>query len=412
MQAIILSVGDEVVSGQIADTNAAWLSQSLLDLGIPVVAHQAVRDVDSEIVDAVQRAASRADLVIVTGGIGPTHDDRTREAVARAAGVAELVVDRDALEHIRGIFAARDIDMPRTNEKQALIPAGADVVRNAHGTAAGFRVHVGRADVFVLPGVPREMKQMFDDGVAPLLPPGDGAITVRMLRCFGLSESVIAQRLGDAMDLGDGPQVAFLASGGVITVKFTARAATREAALAKIEPRLRAAAKQLGDACFGEDDVTLESVVARLLAESGRTIALAESCTGGLVAARLTDVPGISANFVEGCVTYTNEAKTRRLGVPAELFDTVGAVSEEVARAMAEGVRRTSGADLGVGITGIAGPTGGTRDKPVGTVHLAVAVAGSTEHRLLRLRGDRSLVRDRAAKHALDLVRRMLQSRE
>jgi nicotinamide-nucleotide amidase len=408
MQATILSIGDEVVSGQIADTNAAWLSQSLLDLGIPVLAHAAIRDVEAEIVEAVQQAADRSEVIIVTGGIGPTHDDRTREAVAKAAGVAELVLDRDALEHLRGIFAARNIEMPLVNEKQALIPAGADVVPNGHGTAAGFRIRVGRADVFVLPGVPREMKQMFADGVAPRLPPGDGAIAVRMLKCFGLSESVIANRLGEAIDFRDGPQIAFLASGGVITVKFTGRGPSRDAARAEIEPRLRIARDLLGDACFGEDDATLETVVARLLRETGSTIALAESCTGGLIAGRLTSVPGISASLVDGCVTYTNEAKIRRLGVPAELFEEVGAVSEEVARSMAEGIRRTSSADVGLGVTGIAGPSGGTEEKPVGTVHLAVAVADRTEHRLLRLRGDRELVRDRAVKCALDLVRRVL----
>ncbi len=407
IRAEILSVGDEVVSGQIADTNAAWLSQRLGDLGVAVLAHAAVRDTRAGIIDAVDRAAGRAEVVVISGGIGPTHDDLTREAVAEAAG-ADLVPDAAALEHIRAIFARRGLEMPGSNAKQARVPAGGDLLPNTNGTAAGFRVTIGDAEVFVLPGVPPEMKQMFDDEVVPRLPEIDGAIAVRALKCFGMSESTIAETLGGELDLDGNPKVALLASSGVISVKFTACAGRCEAALALIGPPLERARALLGDVVFGEDADTLEAAVARLLAGQGKTIALAESCTGGLVAHRLTNVPGISAHLAEGIVAYSNAAKTQRLGVPGELFDAVGAVSEEVARAMAEGVRERAGTDVGVGISGIAGPSGGTPDKPVGTVHVAVATAAGTVHRELALRGSRETIKDRAAKHALNLVRRGL----
>lgn len=409
MRAEIISVGDEIISGQIADTNAAWLSRELADRGIAVVGHTSVGDVADEISAVVRAVAARADVVLVSGGIGPTHDDCTREAVAAAAG-AELVIDEAALEHIASIFAARGLEMPRSNAKQAAIPRGADIVRNATGTAAGFRVRVGGASVFVLPGVPREMKAMFQEGVTPLLPVQQRAIATRVLKCFGLSESVIAERLGERLDLDGVPKVAFLASEGVISVKFTACAATRETALGLIRPACAVACEVLGDGVFGDDEDTLEAAVVRLLERGGKTLAVAESCTGGLVAGLLTNVPGVSRHFLEGVVTYSNASKTRLLGVPAAMFEAVGAVSEEVARAMAAGVRERSGSDLGVGVTGIAGPSGGCDAKPVGTVHVAVAAAERTIHRRLTLRGARQVIRDRAAKHALNLVRVVLQA--
>jgi len=404
MQAFILSVGDEVVTGQIADTNAAWLSQRLLGLGVVVLGHAAVRDVEAEIIAAVRRAAERSDLVLMTGGLGPTHDDLTREAVAAAAGTP-LINDPASLEHIREIFAARGLEMPASNAKQATFPQGGDVIFNPGGTAAGFRVTVGRASVFVLPGVPSEMRAMFDGGILPLLPETHTAIVVRMLKCFGMSESMIAERLGRILDLYGNPRVAFLPSAGTITVKFTATTATRAEATALLEPMVGRAAEALGEVVFGEDDATLQSAVARLLKASGKTLAVAESCTGGLVCHWLTEVPGISEHLLEGAVTYSNAAKTRRLGVPPALFDTVGAVSEEVARAMAEGMREQSGADLGLGITGIAGPSGGSPEKPVGTVHIALATPERTVHQKWSLVGTRTLIQFRAAKYALNLIR-------
>ncbi len=410
MRAEILSVGDEVVSGQIEDTNSAWLSQRLLDLGIPVGEHVAVGDEEKEIADAVRVAASRAAVVVVTGGLGPTHDDVTREAVAAAAG-AELVLHPPSLDHIKDIFASRGMEMPLSNERQADIPRGGDVLPNATGTAPGFRVRVGAADVFVLPGVPSEMKDMFDAEVVPLLPRAGCAFAVRILRCFGMSESLIAETLAAGLERDSAVRLAFLPSEGIISVKFTACAVSREAAEERLRPLAERTRELLGGVVFGEGDDTLELAAARLLESQGKTLALAESCTGGLVAARLTDVPGISRWFLEGVVAYSNEAKVRLLGVEPGPLGTAGAVSEEVARAMAEGVRRRAGADVGVGITGIAGPSGGTLEKPVGTVHVAVATAAGTVHRKLALRGARAVVKDRAAKHALNLLRLELLGR-
>ena len=406
IRAEIMSVGDEVVSGQIVDSNAAWLSRQLVDLGISVVAHVVVADVEEEIERAVLRAAERSDVVIVTGGLGPTHDDVTREAVARSSGT-ELVLDPPSLEHMRGIFAAHGFEMPASNARQAGVPRGADVLPNATGTAAGFRITIGGASVFVLPGVPAEMEAMFESGVVPLLPEAEDAVAVRALKCFGMSESIIAETVAACaeMELTGNPKVAFLASQGTIAVKFTARGKTREAALGLIEPLLARAREALGDVVFGEDGDTLQEAVARLLEARGLTIAVAESCTGGLVADMLTNVPGISEHFIEGVVAYSNQSKTRLLGVPEELFRTVGAVSEQVARLMAENVRVRSGADVGVGVTGIAGPAGGSPDKPVGTVHIAVATARRTAHRKCALRGTRTLIKNRAARHTLNMVR-------
>ncbi len=409
LRACIISVGDEVVGGDIVDSNATWLSRRLIELGIEVVSHAAVRDIRAEIATAVKAAAGRADIVMVTGGIGPTHDDQTREAVAESAGL-ELALNRSALEHIESIFAMHDRTMPPSNRKQAMIPEGADILQNDSGTAAGFRVRLDGADVFVLPGVPGEMKRMFDDQALALLPLGGRVSVTHTLRCFGVSESLTARTLSSKIDFDGRLKVAFLANEGVISVKFTARADDRAAAELEIEPALRTARDLLGDAVFGEDDDTLEGVVARLLDEHGLTLALAESCTGGLVAHWLTDVPGISARFLECAVTYSNQSKTERLGVPVRLFEAVGAVSEEVARAMAEGVRERSGADIGASTTGIAGPTGGSPEKPIGTVHVAVATPEGTAHRKLQLRGDRRRIKNRAARHCLDLIRRSVQS--
>ncbi len=404
MQAEIISVGDEITSGQIVDSNAAYLSQRLVELGIPVAMHTGVGDVERQIEETVKDAAARSEVVIVSGGLGPTHDDVTREAVAAAAGTA-LALDAGALENIRSMFARRGIEMPRSNEKQALIPKGGIVLPNSTGTAAGFCVRVGKASVFVVPGVPSEMKAMFEEAIVPLLPRSSGTIATRALRCFGMSESLIAEKLSAEIDLDGDPKVAFLPVEGVISVKFTSSGETRAAALERIRPACDRAKEILGVVVFGEDEDTLSDAVAWLLQAQGKTIALAESCTGGLIADSLTDVPGISRHLLEGLVTYSNESKTRLLGIPKALLETVGAVSEEVARLMAEGVRARSGAGVGVGATGIAGPAGGSPDKPVGTVHIAVSTAARTVHRKLALLGTRRQVKDRAAKYALNMVR-------
>jgi len=410
MIASILSVGNEVVIGQIADTNAAWLSQELAAIGIEVVEHTAVGDREGPIIRAVQDAAQRVDLVVVTGGLGPTPDDLTRQALAKA-GHQELVLREEALEHIRQMFATRDLQMPEGNRIQAMIPRQATILPNARGTAAGFRFRIGRAEIAALPGVPHEMKGMFRRQLAPYLRPqvGEAVVKVRNIRTFGLPESLVAQKVGHLMGLQDNPLVGTLAQDGVITVKLTVCAQSQAEASALLDRREQDVRSLLGDAVYGVDLPGLEYAVARELEQRGWTIALAESCTGGMIASRLTRVPGISRSLLEAVVSYSNASKTRRLGVPATLIERHGSVSQAVAEAMAAGIRNTAGSDTAIAVTGIAGPTGGTPQKPVGLVCIATATPAGTRVSEHRFRGDREIVRDRAAKTALNLMRLRLE---
>ena len=409
-RAEVISVGDELVLGQIVDTNAAYLATRLAELGIETILHTAVGDDHERLVETLRTASQRCDLVLVTGGIGPTKDDITRHAIAEAAH-APLVLHDELVTTLHERFHSRGYTMPESNKVQAMIPEGATIIPNAFGTAAGFRIRINAADVAVLPGVPPEMKPMFEDELVPWLRReyAGRAIVVRRLLSFGLPESTVGEKIGHRMDRGSNPLVGLLATDAVITIKIIATADSEDEAQRMIEPIEREARDAIGDAIFGTDDDTLEIAVARLLDERGMTIATAESCTGGLVASRLTDVPGISQFLLEGVVTYSNEAKTRLLGVPEELFATVGAVSPEVAKAMAEGMRERSGADIAVGITGIAGPGGGTDEKPVGLVYIAVADAAGTDVEQRNFRGPRTIIKDRAAKTALNLLRLRMQ---
>ena len=406
MIASIVSVGNEVVIGQIADTNAAWLSQELAGLGIEVVEHAAVGDDMSRIVCAVKSATNRVDLIIVTGGLGPTPDDLTRQAMADAAK-QDLVLDQEALEHISLIFSSRHLEMPERNRVQAMIPKGAVLIPNNRGTAAGFRIQIGKCEIAALPGVPHEMKGMFEDELAPYLRTvsGDSVVMIRSIRTFGVPESLVGQKLEHLMGLSDNPLVGTLAQDGVITVKLTVRAPDRKTAVELLDIRECEIRSLLGDAVFGTDVPGLEYVVAELLERRNWTAALAESCTGGMVASRLTSVPGISRCFVESVVTYSNESKSRRLDVPPDLIEKHGAVSSPVAEAMAVGVRDRAGSDVSIALTGIAGPTGGTTDKPVGLVYIATVTPDGVEVSEHRFRGERNIIRDRAAKTALNLLR-------
>ena len=409
MKAEILSVGDEVVAGQIVDSNAAWLAERLVELGVEVDRHTAVGDDAEAVASALREATERAHLVVVSGGLGPTEDDLTRHGVAAAAGVP-LDLDEESLAAVEARFRRFERRMPPRNRIQAMVPQGAKVLPNSQGTAPGFIVCVRGAHVAVLPGVPREMRAMFAAHVAPFierLPVGRRAIRVERLRLFGLPESTVNERLRHLMARDANPVVGLLVSRAVITVKFTARAATQDQAAALIAPVRAQAARLLGDAVFRAD--TLEDAVAGLLERHERTLALAESCTGGLVGHYLTNVPGISRFLLEDLVTYSNQAKVGLLGVPPETLAAVGAVSEETAGAMARGVRERAGADLGLSTTGIAGPGGATPTKPVGLVYVGLATADGTRVERRKFVGHREVVKDRAAKTALDLLRRHLE---
>lgn len=403
----ILAIGDELTQGRTTDTNSGEIARALAALGLtPAAFHQAGDDL-AEIASILGNILDRANVCLCTGGLGPTLDDITREAVAFACG-AVLRVDTAALENIRAYFARMGREMPNVNRRQAMFPEGAEVLPNNHGTAPGFAIDCGRTLIICLPGVPREMRAMLGESAMPLLKKRFGEdrhVAVKILRLFGIPESSLAEALGDLMARGKNPSVGTNASAGVISVVIRARAASApEAAsmLAETESQVRAL---VGKYIFGEGDITLAEAVAALLEKRNLTIATAESCTGGLLGSMLTDVPGISRFFIEGTICYSNEAKTRLLKVPADLIASKGAVSAEVAYALARCARDSARADIGVGITGIAGPSGGTPEKPVGLVFIAVADERGVDCREFHVAGDREIIRRRASLAALNMVR-------
>lgn len=409
MHAEIIAVGSELVSGQKLDTNSQWLSRELADLGIPTHFHTSLGDDLAENVAAFRIAMGRAGLVLVTGGIGPTQDDLTREALAEAAGVP-LVEDPTSLAQIEAMFARRNRPMQPRNRVQALRPEGSEPLPNAIGTAPGVWMAVGSAIFACLPGVPSEMKVMFADQVAPRLRSAGlvgRVIAHRVINLFGLGESEIEAKAMDLTARGRIPEVGITASDATISFRISAEGATREEALHATEPTAALIRERFGNLIVGEgtDDVA-EGLVAALRAR-GATIALAESCTGGLAADRLTRIAGVSDVFLGGVVSYANAAKVNLLGVPASLIEAHGAVSAEVAEAMARGARERFGADVAVAITGIAGPSGGTPEKPVGLVYLGLDSADGTQTKRLEIGPEqpRWVIRSRASKQALNFAR-------
>lgn len=404
--ASIVSIGNELLSGKTVDTNAAYIAAQLRTVGIPVVGVYEVGDEEPAIRRTLTLASQEADILILSGGLGPTDDDLTRQALAGFLGV-DLVLRDDLLEALRQFFDRRGIEMVPKNVVQAYIPRGATPIENLKGTAPGIRAEFNGKVLFSTPGVPVEMRHMLESSILPelrRLAVGQ-VIVVRRLKCFGAGESMIAQMIGDAMERGRNPLVNCTVHDGVITLEVVATAARpdeAEALAVKKEQSLRAA---LGTLVYGEDNQTLAEVVGQRLADLGKTLAVAESCTGGLLASLITDVPGSSRYFTYGWITYSNAAKQTELMVPAELIDKHGAVSEPVARAMAQGARRRSGADYAVGITGIAGPDGGSELKPVGLVYIAVDSRDGAETSRYVFPWDRSAVRLRAAQTALNLLR-------
>jgi nicotinamide-nucleotide amidase len=409
MRVELLAVGTELLFGDIVNGNAAWLGRRLAEVGVDVTTSVVVGDNIARIAGCVTEALGRADALVLTGGIGPTQDDLTREALALAAGV-ELVRDPELEAGLRARFGALRRDVPELNYKQADLPAGARAIANQRGTAPGVRVELLGGVAYALPGVPYEMQQMFTDEVLPdLLRIGGqpACIVHRVLRTAGIWESAVAAALAEQverLEASGGVTVAFLASQGQTRVRLTAKAETYDAAVAMIAPEEAAARAALGTAVYGADDDTLESVVAGLLRSRSETVCTAESLTGGLLGAEISRAPGSSDVFVGGIVTYATEAKESLLGVPPSLVETYGVVSGECAAAMAEGARARLGATYGLSLTGVAGPTE-QEGKPVGTVYVGLAGPDGTETRALRLPGDRALVRTYAVVQALNLLR-------
>ena len=410
MRAEIVAVGTELLLGQIADTNAQWMSEQLAAIGVDVTHHQAVGDNADRIVEALRLAASRADVVLVCGGLGPTEDDITRDAIAELAGVP--LVFRDDLEHmLREKFRRWSAigAMPESNLRQATVPEGASTITPDRGTAPGLIVQLDGARLYAVPGVPDEMREMISGTVLPELRQlvGGEVIVSQMLRVAGTGESTVAERLADLFAASKNPTIAYLASMGEVRVRLTAKAASDDAALALLAPLVDEIRARLGDVVFTDRDESLEAVVIRLLTASGRRLACAESLTGGGVGQRLTAVPGASAGFLGSAVVYTADMKRHVLGLTDDDLSG-GTVTEACALAMARGARGLFGADVALALTGAAGPEPHDGAAP-GTIWVAIVADRLAHARGFIARGERDRVRRWAEQAGLDLIRRYLE---
>ena len=409
LSAEIIAIGSELLSPNRTDTNSLWLTDQLNRIGIDVKLKTIVGDDDARLEEVVKDAAKRSRVVIATGGLGPTEDDITRKVVARALG-RRLSLDEELLEEIRAKFQRFGMNMPARNSRQAMVIDGAEVLPNPNGSAPGLYLEQGSCAIALLPGPPREMKPMFENHVKPRLEKiaGDVRFATRLMRVTGMGESAVDEKISTIYTQFDNPQTTILFNSSEIEIHLRAHGRTEADAEALLDHLSLKIEQALGNSVFSFRGETMEEVVGRRLAMTEFTLAVAESCTGGLIAQRLTSVPGSSKYFTEGLVTYSNESKTRLLGVDKKLIKEFGAVSQQVARDMARGVRHKAKTDFGLAVTGIAGPNGGTDEKPVGLVYIALADDAHTEHKKLTLPGDRELIRWRASQAALDMLRRRL----
>jgi nicotinamide-nucleotide amidase len=412
VSAEIITVGTEMLLGQLVDTNTAVIARALAEIGVDVRRETSVGDNEASIAAAISEAIARADIVVCAGGLGPTVDDMTRSAVAVALG-RPLVLDAESIRHLEAIFARLKRRMTDNNRIQAYFPQGAEPLPNPNGSAPGFVVERDGRAVLALPGPPRELQPMLHDQAIPWIErrfAPNAVLVTRVLRTAGTGESDLDARIADLFREQKNPSIAMLAHPGLVDVKITAKAATRDAArsmIAELEPRIR---ERLGDCVYAEDGGTLESVTGALLRRRGWTLAIGESCTGGSLAAAITSVPGASAYFRGGVVAYGNEAKCRLLDVAPDLIERYGAVSEEVAGAMALGAQTVLRADVGVSVTGVAGPDGGTPEKPVGLVYVGLTLPdGSMAFRRLDWPGSREAIQRRAVVAALAMLWRALR---
>ncbi len=405
-KASIVSIGNELLTGQTVSTNGSYLSGRLLSIGIPVVSSYTCGDDVVSIIRAFNLAADDADVVIATGGLGPTDDDLTRQAFAKFLGV-ELKLENELLEKIQDFFSRRDLQVPVKTKVQAYIPAGTKTLANNLGTAPGIMAEYKGKLFFVMPGVPSEMKQMFEESVFPELKrfAGKQAVFVLKLRCFGAGESAITEKLGDLMQRGRNPLINCTIQYGVITLCIIATAEDKGQAREMAEKCEKTLRNALGELIYGTGEQTLAEVVGARLAQQKKTIAVAESCTGGTLAKLLTDISGASRYFTYGWVTYSNIAKIKELGVEADLIEEDGAVSAKVAEAMARGARERAGTDFAIGITGIAGPDGGSEQKPVGLVYISVDSNSGCETKRFIFAHNRDFTRVQAAQTALNMLR-------
>lgn len=412
MIAEILAVGTELLMGQIANTNAQYISSRLPDAGIGVYYHSVVGDNPVRLKECINLALLRSDIVIMTGGLGPTQDDLTKETAASAVN-RKLVLDAESLEKMEAFFRSLNRKMTDNNIKQAYLPENSIIIRNKNGTAPGCIIEETGKILVMLPGPPSEMKPMFEETVMPyLIEKSEYRLVSKFLRIFGIGESAMEDTLIDLIGSQTNPTIAPYAKDGEVTLRVTAKYSKNDYDNDLITPVVEEIKRRLGDTVYSTENKNMEEVAAELLVGSNTTIAIAESCTGGLISSKLTDIPGISKVFDRGIISYSNISKVESVGVKKETIEEFGAVSREAAMEMAAGVRNISHTRLGLSITGIAGPDGGTGEKPVGLVYIALAADNGIQCKELKLWGGRNRIRNVTSLHAFDMVRRYLTSEQ
>ena len=408
MKAEIIAVGTEILLGDIVNTNAQYLAKELAALGIEMYYQQVVGDNEERILHAFDEGFSRSDIIITSGGLGPTTDDLTKEVAAKYFN-KELLPDQNSIEAIKEYFLSIGKNMAENNLKQGFIPEGAIVLKNNNGTAPGVIIEEDKKIMIILPGPPKELKPMFEESVRPYLERRTDSILVsKMVKILGIGESSVAEEIKDLIENQTNPTIAPYAKEVGVALRLTAKAKNEEEALELIKPVEDEIKRRLGNNVYATEDISIEEVVAKLLIEKNLTISTAESCTGGMIASTLINYPGISQVFLEGAVTYSNEAKHNRLGVKNDTLDKYGAVSEETAIEMAVGIAKTAGTNVSIVTTGIAGPGGGTEEKPVGLVYIGVYVNGEVKVQRCIFKGNRETTRLQATIKGLDMLRRIL----
>jgi nicotinamide-nucleotide amidase len=407
LSAEIIAIGSELLTPRFQDTNSLYLTEQLNAIGIPVVMKTIVGDDEHYLEDAIRHSLARTPILITIGGLGPTEDDVTRKVVGRVLQ-RQLVLNDEILAKLQRRFKARGVEMPANNARQALVLAGSEILENHNGTAPGLWITAEKNHVILLPGPPSELKPLFETSCMPQLHEMAGGMALArcVFRTAGLPESILDARIASIYTKYKNPETTVLAKPGQVEVRLTAHGKNREDAERLLKELGDQIEQELGDFIFARTESSLEEVVGIYLATKKATISTAESCTGGMVAERLTNVSGSSRYFMSGVICYSNESKMELAGIPPLLLEMQSAVSVEVARGLAEGIRARAGTTIGVGVTGIAGPTGGSPEKPVGTVYIAVATPTETEHRQFLFPGDRERIRWQASQAALDMVRR------
>lgn len=410
MKCELIFVGTELLLGQIVNTNAVYLGENLANLGVDLYYSSVVGDNLERIKDAIKHALGRSDLIIITGGLGPTFDDITREGIASALG-RELVFDPDVMAQIEAHFKRTKFQMLPMHRRQAyVISSGCQVIPNLIGSAPGLIVEADGKWIIAMPGVPREMKKMCEDKVFPWIAEKVGNVVIKskVIKVAGMGESTVANEINDIVESMEKATIAFLCSPGEVRVRITAKASDTKEAYNLINEVAEKVKTKLGDNVFGEDDQILEQVVGKMLLDQHKTVAIAESCTGGLVSDRITDISGSSDYFLGGVIAYSNQLKIDILGVSKDDINNYGAVSGTVAEQMASGIRKLANSDYGIGITGIAGPTGATDEKPVGLVYIGLSSKDNVYSKEFRFVGDRTGIKRWASQSALDMLRREL----